>query len=299
MSIPLVTSSNYLLEDLKEGLTQECKTLLSSLPIDKGWVATNLFQYQGFWLVYWLKAIAFATVNRNRYSSSDHPLLTTNPHDLVPFLERRLFIDNQNPDLTSFTSPRLFSTHLPYVSLPKSVEQLGCKMVYLCRDPRDAFISLWHFTNKLRTQTLGTLSLEEAFERFCRGVSLYGPAWDHIMDYWKKSLERPENVFFLKFEEMKAQPSVQLKRLAEFFGCPFSKEEEKKGVVEEILKLCSFDHLSNLDVNKTGRLASGEENSAFFRRGEVGDWPNHLTPEMIKKFERITEEKFHGSGLQF
>ncbi|XP_042498417.1 cytosolic sulfotransferase 12-like [Macadamia integrifolia] len=327
MSSPHVTDLPKFLQE--EGLTQECKTLLSSLPRNKGWIV-NLFQYQGFWYTSrqlqgvltcqhhfqansddlllittpksgttWLKAITFAVINRNRYSSSDHPLLTTNPHELVPFLELKLFVDNQIPDLTSFASPRLFSTHIPYVSLPESVKKQGCKMVFLCRDPRDMFISNWHFTNKLRPQTMGTLLLEEAFESFCKGVCVYGPIWDHILEYWKQSLERPEKVYFLKFEEMKAEPSVQLKRLAEFFGCPISEEEEKEGVVEEILKLCSFDHLSNLDVNKTGKLPSRVENSMFFRKGEVGDWVNHFTPEMVKEFERIMEVKFHGSGLQF
>ncbi|XP_043715332.1 cytosolic sulfotransferase 12-like [Telopea speciosissima] len=329
MPSPQITPPKYLSQE--EGLTQECKTLLSSLPRDKGWVANHLFQYQGFWHTArqlqgvltcqqhfqanpddlllittpksgttWLKAIAFAIVNRKLYSSSDdHPLLKANPHELVPFLELNLYIENKIPDLTSFASPRLFSTHLPYVSFPESVKQLGCKMVFLCRDPRDVFISAWHFTNKLRPQAIGTQSLEEAFDSFCRGVINYGPALDHILEYWKQSLERPEKVLFLKFEEMKAQPSVQLKRLAEFFGCPISEEEEKEGVVETILKLCSFDHLSNLDVNKTGKMATGEEHSAFFRRGEVGDWVNHLTPEMIEKFKQIIEEKLHGSGLKF
>ncbi|XP_042475177.1 cytosolic sulfotransferase 12-like [Macadamia integrifolia] len=328
MPSPQLTPPKYLSQE--DGLTQECKTLLSSLPRDKGWVANHIFQYEGFWhtarqlqgvltcqqhfqanpddllLVTlpksgttWLKAITFAIINRSRYSFSDHPLLTVNPHELVPFLELKLFLENQIPDLTSMASPRLFSTHLPYVSLPESAKQLGCKMVFLCRDPRDVFISAWHFTNKLRPQAIGTLSLEEAFERFCRGVINYGPAWDQILEYWKQSLERPEKVIFLKFEEMKAQPSVQLKRLAEFFGFPISEKEEKEGVVEEILKLCSFDHLSNLDVNKTGKMPSGEEHSAFFRRGEVGDWVNHFTPGMIEKYDKITEEMFHASGLHF
>ena len=35
----------YLQED---DLTQECKELLSSLPREKGWVASHLYQYQGF-----------------------------------------------------------------------------------------------------------------------------------------------------------------------------------------------------------------------------------------------------------
>ncbi|OVA16914.1 Sulfotransferase domain [Macleaya cordata] len=317
----------YLQEE--EGLTQDSKDLLSSLPRDKAWVLSHIYQYQGFWhptkqllsviafqqgfqahdtdllLVTtpksgttWLKAMAFAILNRVRYTYTDHPLLTKNPHELVPFLEQK-YVDNPVPDLTSFTSPRLFSTHTPYVSLPESIKESKCKLVYLCRDPKDVLISFWHFTNKLRPKNLGPNSLEDVFERFCRGVCIYGPFWDHVLGYWKESLESPERICFLKFEEIKKEPKLHLTKLAEFLGYPFSLEEEKEGVLEEILRLCSFENLSNLEVNKTGKLASGEENNAFFRRGEVEDWVNYLTTEMIERLDQITEQKLQGFGLKF
>lgn len=260
----------------------------------------------------WLKAIVFGLMNRSvQYPNPEaeiHPLLAENPHVLVPFLECGLYIDGQVPDLTTVTPrpaeslsmpPRLFGTHLPLVSLPGSVKNSACKLVYLCRNPKDTFVSLWHFTNKLRINYKGENSLEETLEKFCRGVSLYGPFWDHVLGYWKESLEKPERVLFLKYEEIKEQPKAQLMRLAQFLGCPFSSEEETSGVVDDILKLCSFDNLSKLEVNKTGKLASGEEYKAFFRRGEVGDAKNHLTPEMMEKLDKMTEEKLHGSGLAF
>ncbi|KAK0574662.1 hypothetical protein LWI29_026929 [Acer saccharum] len=95
------------------------------------------------------------------------------------------------------------------------------------------------------------------------------------------------------------EPDLHLKKLAEFLGCPFSPEEEASGLVDGILKLCSFDTLSNLEVNKTGKLPSGEENKAFFRRGEIGDWKDYLTCEMIQEMDKITEEKLRASGLKF
>ncbi|KAL6190191.1 hypothetical protein ACLB2K_036589 [Fragaria x ananassa] len=98
----------------------------------------------------------------------------------------------------------------------------------------------------------------------------YGPFWDHVLGYWKESLVRPETVFFVKYEEIKEKPDLHLRRLAEFLGCPFSPEEEAQGVVDNILKLCSFETLSNLDVNKNGRLSTGVENGAFFRQREGG-----------------------------
>ncbi|KAK7275695.1 hypothetical protein RIF29_16817 [Crotalaria pallida] len=313
----------YLQED---DLTQECKELIHTLPKEKGWIANHLHQYEGFWYptrilqgllscrknfqaldadillvttpksgTTWLKALAFALLNRKRYEDKhihDHPLLTTNPHDLVPLLELI-------PDLNLLSSPRLFSTHLPYVSLPKSVKESNCKIVYLCRDPKDTFVSMWHFANKLRLESIGTNSLEECFDMFCRGMNPYGPYWDHVLGHWKESLERPEKIMFLKFEDLKREPIIVLKKLAEFVGCPFSKEEESKGIIDGILNLCSFDNLSNLEVNKTGKLKFGVENKIFFRRGEVGDSKNLLTVEMNEQINTIAEKKLGEHGLRF
>jgi hypothetical protein len=128
----------------------------------------------------------------------------------------------------TYHSGRLFlPTHLPFVLLPASVkaDSSACKVVYLCRNPKDTFVSLWHFTNKLKHTSQGTNSLEEAFDMFCRGVSLYGPYWDNVLGYWKKSLENPQKILFLKYEEMKEQPAANLRRLGEFLGCPLSPEE--------------------------------------------------------------------------
>ncbi|MCL7043070.1 hypothetical protein MKW94_014216 [Papaver nudicaule] len=310
---------NLLEQVIQNNLTEEVKNLLSSLPKESGWmISDHLYQYQNSWYpaihlqallniqrnfqaldtdlvlvtnpkcgTTWLKALCFATVNRFRFdnptSKQHHPLLTNN---LIYFC-------------LSFSATRLLSTHIPHASLPDSIKDSQCKLVYLCRDPKDTFISFWHFNNKLR-KNMEHGSLEEAFEKFCEGVVEFGPFWDNVLGYWKMSLESPERVLFLKYEEMKKEPKIHLMKLAEFLGSPFSAEEENDGVPEEILKLCSFDNLSNLEVNKTGKMPmAGFEFSVFFRRGEVGDHVNHLTPEMIERLDKITEQKFLDSGMKF
>ncbi|XP_073131650.1 cytosolic sulfotransferase 5-like [Henckelia pumila] len=242
-------------------------------------------------------------MNRNKHppNSENHPLIHMNPHDLVPFLEIKLYVDNQTPDIESFhTAPRLFATHMPYHSLPESIHKTrACKIVYLCRNPKDVLVSIWHFTNRLRSQGMGTNSLAHVFDQFRNGVSLFGPIWDHVLEYWNQSKEDADKIFFLKFEDLKRDPGFYLRRLAEFLECPFSAEEEGIGMVEQISQVCTFESLSGLEINQNGKLSSGEENKAFFRRGEVGDWKNYLTDEMVHKLDEIIEKKFGGSELVF
>ena len=103
---------------------------------------------------------------------------------------------------------------------------------------------------------------------------------------------------------MKNDTIPWVKKLAQFMGYPFSSDEEQKGMVQKIVNLCSFENLSSLEVNKSGITQVGInflslKNSSFFRKGEVGDWKNHLKLEMAMCLDQITEQKLKGSGLTF
>ncbi|KAK1387245.1 Sulfotransferase [Heracleum sosnowskyi] len=227
-----------------------------------------------------------------------HPLLNKAPRDLVPFLEvlspSEYDLVCNSPD----SNARIFATHTPLVSLPNSVSASlsKCKIVYMCRDIKDNFVSLFHFANKTTLRT-SPISLEEAFDLYSKGISETGPVWDQILGYWKQSVEEPQKVLFMKYEEMKNEPLFQLRRLAKFLGKPFTHEEENSCLVDQIISLCSFETMTKLDVNKMVNLVDGTSNSSFFRKGVVGDWKNCLTAEMATKLDEITEEKFRGSGF--
>ncbi|KAJ4713247.1 Sulfotransferase [Melia azedarach] len=321
-------------EDYRKTI-ENYEEIVKTLPKGKGWMTDHLVHYKGFWLTpfgalkglmlirehfkakpgdiflttfpksgtTWLKALIFATVNRTRYDFSTHPLLKNCPHDCFPFLDAYINENQPISNLDTLPSPRLFATHIPYPLLPTSMIYSGSCFVYICRNPKDVLVSKWVFMNKLRPKELPPLSLEEAFELFCEGISHYGPYWEHVLGFWKASLEYPDKILFLRYEEMKKEPLVYLKRLAEFFGQPFSPEEESEGVIHEIIRLCSFENLSSLEVNKTKVKRFNNqlviENRDFFRKGKVGDWQNHLTSEMIERLDQITEEKLHGTGLTF
>ena len=252
----------------------------------------------------WLKALLFSISNRTRYTHLDSPLLTTNPHDLVPHFEAAVFSDPPAVDLSKIRSPRLFATHIPFASLPDSiVKHSKCRIVYISRNPLDTILSFWHFTTKndVVCHDSPEWNIEKYVETFCKGETEFGPFWDHVLGFWKASLEKPEKVLFLKYEDMVEDTASQVKRLAEFIGFPFSEEESSGGVIEQIVELCSLRNLKELDVNKHGktRLVFGLDNKIFFRKGQVGDWINHLSPAMVESVNKVIQEKLRGSGLTF
>ncbi|KAK7322602.1 hypothetical protein VNO77_25990 [Canavalia gladiata] len=317
----------------EEKLCQETKELILSLPREKGWRTSYLYLFQGFWCqlkeieaihsfqkhfqakdsdvlvatvpksgTTWLKALTFAIVNRQHCSSfnKNHPLLTSNPHDLVPFFEYTVYGRHDKvPNLSNMCEPRIFGTHIPFASLPDSIKESNCKIIYICRNPFDTFVSSWFFVNKIKPKSLPTLALEEAFEMYCKGIVGFGPFWTHMLGYWKESIDRPNKVLFLKYENLKEDLNSHLKRVAEFLNCPFTLKEESDGVIENIIKVCSFETMKELEINKSGTFGRNFENRFLFRKGEIGDWVNYLSPSMVEKLSKVIEEKLGGSGLSF
>ncbi|KAK3128672.1 hypothetical protein QOZ80_6BG0465020 [Eleusine coracana subsp. coracana] len=98
---------------------------------------------------------------------------------------------------------------------------------------------------------------------------------------------------------MVRDPWSNLKKLAEFMGCAFSKEEEEEGMINAIVELCSLNELKNLEVNKHGYNNLAVKNEIYFRKGESGDWRNHLTPDMAQRMDKIVDDALQGSGLSF
>ena len=184
-------------------------TSLSEVPNETWWGSNDLYNWEGFWYrdshlsaaisasknfqasdddvfltssmktgTTWLKAIIPTIMNPKGRTNddTDDPLLKHHPNELIPSLELRLFKENPNPDHSGMPSPRLYRTHVPYSMLPESVKNSACKIVYITRDPKDTFVSLWHFINSWITNMgKGPWSMNEAFESFCRGVHAFGP----------------------------------------------------------------------------------------------------------------------------
>lgn len=192
-----------------------------------------------------------------------------------------------------------YHTHLPHSLMGNAIRDSECRIIYLCRNLADTFVSMWKFFKGRRLGEMGDLLLEEAFEMFCNGVHSFGPYWDHVLGYWRSGKEKPEKFLFLKYDDLQADQANQVRKLASFLGFPFSEEEEKGETAEEIMKLCSFDNLRCFEVNKTGVIGTKRNtpNQLFFRNGRVGDASKYLIGEMVKRLNAITEEKFRGCDL--
>ncbi|XP_015170824.1 cytosolic sulfotransferase 5-like [Solanum tuberosum] len=243
----------------------------------------------------WLKAICVSIMQGNKEEEEDI-VVKDNPHFHVPTIEGMDYYSKPpTHDLYTMPSLRLFHTHLPYRVLLDSIKNSdNCKIIYITRNPKHTLISMWHFFNYNSKHLEDLFPLKELVEYFCNGVHPYGPFFEHVLEYWEESKKRPQKILFLKYEDLKIDPKKEVAKIALFLGKPFGNEED----LEIVLKKCSLERLKNLEVNKSGSIASYFHNSAFFRKGVVGDWKNHMTPKMEEQLDKITKLKLQGSGLE-
>ncbi|KAK6928055.1 Sulfotransferase domain [Dillenia turbinata] len=82
-----------------------------------------------------------------------------------------------------------------------------CKILYLRSN--GFFVSLGHFINANLPQELGKYPIEDAFESFRKGVNPFGPFHDHVLEYWKESLKRPEKILILELRKNQKLGSEQ------------------------------------------------------------------------------------------
>ncbi|KAK6131229.1 hypothetical protein DH2020_035028 [Rehmannia glutinosa] len=277
-------------------IPDDVEKLLNDLPKVRVWDAKDIYQWEGFWFP---PAFVKSTITlRSRFQARDDDIFLASTIKTgttwLKALSHSLSLHHAPPvDIYDASAPRLLHTHLPYVVLSNSIKNSASKIVYITRNTKDTLISMWQFFNSLYRPNQDPFPIEKAFDWFCSGVHQFGPFFEHVVEYWQESQKWPQKILFMKYEELKSDPKGQVSKIAEFLGRPFADENE----VDAVLWRCSLGRLKNLEVNKSGNILNDVPNKSLFRKGEVGDWKNYLTPEMEEQINQICRIKLEHFGL--
>ncbi|KAK2976095.1 hypothetical protein RJ640_009527 [Escallonia rubra] len=210
----------------------------------------NFFQWEGIWLL--PEFIQGALAFRSHFESHDDDvILASTMKSGTTWLKALCSCIMQNgrsddeEDILINTNPMPASRPWRLKSMPRTLirtsQNSKCKIVYITRNFKDAFVSFWHLNNSTigKFTESGPLPLEKEFQYFCDGVTLFGPFYDHVLDYWAESLKMPHKILFMKYDELNRDPKGQVKRLASFLGKAFSIDQE----ADNVLWRCSLERL--------------------------------------------------------
>ncbi|XP_065214235.1 sulfotransferase 1B1-like [Planococcus citri] len=207
-------------------------------------------------------------------------------------------LGNSVEQVENTPSPRCIKTHLPWDLLPKELDQVKPKIIYVCRNPKDICVSYYHYC-KLIHDFHGT------FDDFCGlfldGKTPVGSIWNHARDFWLK--RNDPNVLFLKYEEMKKDHKKSIFQVAKFLDKNYT-DEQVDGLVEHL----SFSKMRqnpaiNLEPILEKMYDSNESrpdpDNKFIRKGQVGDWRNYMSDEISAKFDEMNRQYWSDIGLTF
>jgi len=194
----------------------------------------------------------------NLTASKGSEITFRNIDSFVPEIERA------KARLNAMAERPLMKTHWPFLhKYPRCL--------YLVRDPRDAYLSFWHYT---RDNYNVTTPLSE----FIKGSMHYGP-WDmHVQAALKERKRRPRDVCIVRYEDLLAEPGESIARMAEFL-----KIDASSDCIQRALANTSLDRLRQMEA-KSGP-ETDKHKPGFFRVGKAGQWKTAYSADDLKFFK--------------
>uniref|UniRef100_L7LWJ3 Putative sulfotransferase n=1 Tax=Rhipicephalus pulchellus TaxID=72859 RepID=L7LWJ3_RHIPC len=206
--------------------------------------------------------------------------------------------------------PGAIKTHLPYHLQPMSPE---AKYIYVTRNPYDCCVSFYHHTRSFPAYRFAQEPFDKFFDMFVEGKVDFGDYFDHQISWYDH--RNDDNVLVITYEELKMNPRAGILKIADFLGESHGKKlREQPEVLERILNTTSLNTMKGFNdefkkwtekatdiIGQTGKTIPMSPEVAedmkkpmtgdFVRKGIIGDWKNHFTPDQIRRMkERIAEK---------
>uniref|UniRef100_A0A1E1X659 Putative sulfotransferase n=1 Tax=Amblyomma aureolatum TaxID=187763 RepID=A0A1E1X659_9ACAR len=243
------------------------------------------------------------------------------PGDLMEFMTMAPFLEFLGAEgARSMPRPGAIKTHLPFNKQPYSPK---AKYIYVTRNPYDCCVSFYYHTRDFPPYLFEDGTFDQFFDMFIEGKVDFGDYFDHVLSWYEHRGD--SNVFFVTYEDIKKDTPGWVLKVADFLG----KEEygdklrQNRDVFEKILGAISIESMKkinaemkkwsqqlasappellppgmrsimeSLDSSILTKPAQGE----FVRKGIVGDWRNHFSPEQVDRMKKLIALKTTGSDL--
>ncbi|XP_077541686.1 sulfotransferase ssu-1-like [Haemaphysalis longicornis] len=238
------------------------------------------------------------------------------PVDGLDFLKNSPFLEMTGAEgALMMKRPGTIKTHFLFSMIPWSSE---AKYIYVCRNPKDCVTSFFYHTRGFSGYRFQRGTFSTFFELFFDGQTDSGDYFDNVLGWYEH--RNDPNVLFLHYEDMKAEPRENVLKIAKFLGQSYyDRLLEDSSYLENVLRysdVSAMKQYTNDSLVKflTKPLPADEEvpvglkllyhatqddpsRAKLVRKGVVGDWKTHLTPEMNDRLNRKILEKLAGTEL--
>ncbi|XP_064015850.1 sulfotransferase 2B1-like [Pogoniulus pusillus] len=216
------------------------------------------------------------------------PAKTIPNWERAPWLEQIYF----RSALQDSATPRLLTTHLPARVLAPSLQHSKAKVIYVARNPKDVAVSFYHF-HHLAKFLPDPGSFDTFLTQFLEGTVHYGSWFDHVKGWLGQ--RHLLDIFYVTYEELHQDLRATVQRLSTFLGCPLAPE-----TLAAMEHHCSFATMKDNAMVNYSLIPSeimDHSQGRFMRKGVVGDWRDHFSPQQNALFNRRYQEEMGDSEL--
>jgi len=218
-------------------------------------------------------------------------------------LSERHLIGFDNLHRKNAEIPKIFFTHDNYLkdytkNRDSKADYYGKKVILLVRDPTDVAVSQF-FQWKYRMRA-GKKNLNK-YPTHGSDISIYDFVMDEdaglpkilgFMNLWAQEESLIKDLMVVKYEDLRADTGVTLKRMLDFIGTPGTEEQ-----ISEAVRFSSVENMKKMEQKKTFWLAGSRmvpkdrnnPNSFKVRRAKVGGYRDHFSEEQIAEIQQIID----------
>ncbi|XP_005091666.1 sulfotransferase family cytosolic 1B member 1-like [Aplysia californica] len=191
-------------------------------------------------------------------------------------------------------SPRTLNSHLPMCHLPQQVKEKKIKILHLVRNPKDVIVSYYYHLLQM-----GKFTMSELLELYLTNGMMMAHQFDFLRQMQQYQKDNPEvPVMTIYYEDMKENPVQIAQELAKFLG-----HDVTEKFCKEVVEACSFSKMKEADPQKK---EPKHENTGWkgpplkvYRKGQIGDWKNHLTVAQNEMIDDFIARESEGIEFQF
>ena len=201
--------------------------------------------------------------------------------------------------------PRIFFTHDNYIkdytkNSASKADFYNKKVVLLVRDPRDVAVSQffqWRYRMRPAKKKINNYPMND------KGVSVFDfvmnsdvglPKIIDFLNLWATETPRLKHLLVVRYEDMRANAEVELKRIVDFIGTPGSKEQ-----IKEAVAFASYENMKKMEQKRVFWLSGSRmvpkdranPNSYKVRRAKVGGYKDYFDDHEVAEIDALTDSK--------
>lgn len=185
---------------------------------------------------------------------------------------------------------RAVKAHLGWEGIPYNPE---ARYIYLVRDPKDVFVSNYHF---FRDVGFGPLMPEPEtwLDYYLSHEFLMGSWAEHLAGFWAQ--RHRDNVLVLTYESLKGDPDAAITTVADYMGVSLSQE-----AFERVQHKTSFEYMKQHDAKfNTGPVTpNGFGKGHMMRKGQNGASGELLSRAQQARIDAYFMEELERLGSDF